>query len=706
MNKKTALIIAIIMILSQMTTFVSASGDDKITNIALNMPYTIEYGASVEYSYKNYTENGQKYDIDDGVCLTDGVYAPVKDTRDGYYRAFRGYSRLIGFDFGKEMRITGFKADFLHYNAGIYAPTFLNIYLSADGENYVKCGSVDTLPIYSSTAKKRKYSFDFGVPYRARYVKVEFASDVFVYCDEIEIYGSGDISGCLEVPPYEETPDKGIYPKFSDKVKGAGSIIKIYDGYYQDQSKADNTKEELLPYIAYIDKQGNITDTMFDSVAFVPCHTDYPSGGRLVLTSGKPGAVKSDWELYFTNTFKENFNINALEEAAGEVNSALGINNKIKVFLTIPYPALQDKPFGDINGDGREEYTRTLAERVEVIKWYIDRVVDLYNKQNFQNLELAGFYWYKESVSQEISDHEDRLVLETKMYINENHYGLCLLFDPYYLSSGFDKWEEYGFDGAVMQPNLVFRDYCTTEMLGEFAEQIKKFGLGVEIETGEPGNFNTAEDIKKYGEIYENYLYYGAKYGYINALQTFYQGAGPGTIYRFYSSSDPYMNYLYDITHKFIKGIYSIDPPVINAENQKFEINSERNRIYLDIATDCYIQTLTVNATSEHSKVTLLPSKDVLLYTPEKDFEGIDEITLTVTDKYNQTSTRTITVTVENPGGESSEGTEKSTEETQDESKTEKPKKSSNLFIFLAMGGIICVTGLVIGLMFSKKKRK
>ena len=156
----------------------------------------------------------------------------------------------------------------------------------------------------------------------------------------------------------------------------------------------------------------------------------------------------------------------------------------------------------------------------------------------------------------------------------------------------------------------------------------------------------------------------------------------------------------------FIKSIYSIDPPVINAENQKFEINSERNRIYLDIATDCYIQTLTVNATSEHSKVTLLPSKDVLLYTPEKDFEGIDEITLTVTDKYNQTSTRTITVTVENPGGESSEGTEKSTEETQDESKTEKPKKSSNLFIFLAMGGIICVTGLVIGLMFSNKKRK
>ena len=115
--------------------------------------------------------------------------------------------------------------------------------------------SVDTLPIYSSTAKKRKYSFDFDVPYRARYVKVEFASDVFVYCDEIEIYGSGTFPAVLRFP-HEETPDKGIYPKFSDKVKGAGSIIKIYDGYYQDQSKADNTKEELLPYIAYIDKQG------------------------------------------------------------------------------------------------------------------------------------------------------------------------------------------------------------------------------------------------------------------------------------------------------------------------------------------------------------------------------------------------------------------------------------------------------------------
>ncbi|MDD4124561.1 MAG: DUF4855 domain-containing protein [Eubacteriales bacterium] len=681
MNKKLIILLVIVMLLPVCVTLEgSASSDNQEYNIALNKPYAVEFGASVEYSYRNYSADGGKYDIDDSLCLTDGVYAAVNDKVTGYYRAFRGYSRFICFDFGKEMRISGFSADFLHYNYGVYAPSFLNIYLSADGENYVKCGSCDTLPIYSATAQKKKYTFEFDEPYKAQYVKIEFASDVFVYCDEVEIYGNDDTTGCIEIPAYTEEEDKGVYPKYSEAMNGAGSIIKIYDGYYTDQSIADNTSKELLPYIAYLDGDGSIIDTMFDSVAFVPCHVDYPSGGRLVKTSGKSGAVMSDWELYISNTFKDGYNVKALEEAAGTMNASLGTDNKIKVFLTIPYPTMQSKAFGDINGDGKTEYTRTLAERTAVIEWYIDKVISLFNEQNFQNLELVGFYWYRESVANEDSDHEGQLITETKAYIDENYNGFCLLFDPYYLSEGFDKWDEYGFDGAVMQPNLIFNDYFETDMLSEFASQIKKYGLGVEIETAEPGNFNSAENNRKYGAIYESYLYYGWKYGYMNTLQTFYQGAGPGTIYKFYTSDDLYMNYLYDITYKFIKGTYDISAPSVVAEEFTAETDSKRNRINFTVNTDCYIPGLVVKASALNGKVTVLTTNAALLYTPNEGFAGEDEITLTVTDSYDQTCTHTVKVTVVSASSESSEETseasEASVEQSAESNETTLPDKS------------------------------
>ena len=91
---------------------------------------------------------------------------------------------------------------------------------------------------------------------------------------------------------------------------------------------------------------------MFDAVAFVPCHGDYPSGGRLVKTNGRPGAVMSDWLLYLDNTFAEGLNLDALDKTVARGNEALGRDTPCKVFLTMPYPLTQDKPFGDIDGDG------------------------------------------------------------------------------------------------------------------------------------------------------------------------------------------------------------------------------------------------------------------------------------------------------------------------------------------------------------------
>jgi hypothetical protein len=111
---------------------------------------------------------------------------------------------------------------------------------------------------------------------------------------------------------------------------------------------------------------------MFDAVAFVPAHADYPSGGRLVKTNGKSGAVMSDWLLYLDNTFKPGINTDALNQVVGEVYAKLGKKTKLTVYYTLPFPTVISGPFGDINSDGKEEYCATLEERTAVAKWFAD----------------------------------------------------------------------------------------------------------------------------------------------------------------------------------------------------------------------------------------------------------------------------------------------------------------------------------------------
>jgi len=680
----------------------SASADDG--NIVQGREYTVEFGAPTEYSYRRYTENGESFDVDKGY-LTDGKYAGEKLDSPGYYKAFRSYTRFICFDLGREMRVSGYGGSFLHYNSGVYAPAYLKLWLSEDGEHYVCVSRTDT-ESYSAKPVKRNYRFNTETPYKARYVKVEFECGVFVWCDEICVYGSDDLSMASVLPAAEEVRDKGIYPQ--GKLGGISSIIKMYDGYYPDQSKADNTAEELLPYIAYVE-DGEIKDTMFDTVAFVPCHTDYPSGGRLTKSGSKPGAVMSDWELYASRTFHEEYNISALDKAAKQRNDALGIDEKVKVLLTVPYPMAQDKPFGDINGDGKNEYTRTAAERIAVIEWYVKKVCGLFDSRSFENVELAGFYWYAETVGLYETPDEYEFTTGAIEAIHTIRPGSAVIFDPFYLSVGFDRWEEYGFDGAVMQPNLVFRlDYTTTPTLGEFAQTIAKYGLGVEIETAEPGKFGDADGIKEYGECYEDYLYYGWKTGYMNALQTFYQGAGPGTLYKFYASDDAYMNYLYRLTYLYIKKRADLGAPDVSAGDVSVQMNKKRVAIDLTLSGDLYSTDLTLEVTALHGKCQILASNRRVLYTPETDYVGDDVITVKVLTKFGETSESSVPVKVVGEAPEETPSADESaplSAASEDQSSAEENGSGSKLPLIAGIAaGIAAVTAAAFVIRRKKKK--
>ncbi len=681
----------------------------EVENLVLGLEYTVETGEPVTMSHLNFSEAGTKFDLDNGQ-LTDGKTATNSLSADGWYCAFRGQSRIIGFDLGSVCAVSGIEAGFLHAKApAVYAPRYVRVYISENGTDYMTvCDHLTGYDLTDTDVTRKELSLAFDKIYAARYVKVEFCCDIFAYCDEIRVLGSKETDGSEKSITPDITPTEKGYLK---SLGGNSNIIKLYNGYYNHDTNIGILYEnEILPYVAYLDTNGNIVGKMFDAIALVPCHGDYPSGGRLVKTNGKPGAVMSDWELYFEYTFRDGQDLYAINNVAGRVNEALSLKDKYPVYLTIPYPTvLSDKPFGDIDGDGEEENCQNLEERLAIVKWYIDKCIEKFDSKQYANIELAGFYWLREEVNYSDSDHEDILVIEINKYIEKKR--LDSIFDPFYLSVGFDEWEYLGFDGAVMQPNLAFSDvysYFEAGMLEEFAQSVYDNHLGVEIETNEPSFFR-GDDYLKAGFNYESYLYYGSKTGYMNSLKTYYQGAGPGSFYDFcYADiSTPkgiYLRRLYDITYSFIHGVYKNLAPIV--EIGDIELLAGDTRAMADISitdSDSYWGDITVSFPTEpsHGKVTVAASKKTLVYRPDDNFIGEDSFTVCVSDGFNKSEEITVKVTVNEAEISEIEATSEVSDDTSKPDVEENPVPVWLITILCILGGAVVLTAVI---MIVKRK--
>ena len=703
-----ALLLCFVLTAAFVPLCVRAEGE---INLASGLPYTVMTGEPVTGSYGRFTENGVEFDVDKGQ-LTDSTTALLSEASAGWYRAFRAKSRLVSFDLGSICAVSGVKAGFLNVkNSGVYAPRYVNVYLSHDGENYTKIYEyLNDFPIWNTVPARCDIDFTLDRTYAARYVRIEFCTDIFCYCDEIQIMGKktpdGTESDFTDSDPAEA---KGYFKSLA----GVSDVIKIYNGYYKsDRDTGLNTEEELLPYVAYLSQNGEIRDTMFDSVAFVPCHTDYPSGGRLVKTNGKPGAVMSDWELYHDMTFAEGYDLHALDATVGKVYEELGREGKFKVFLTMPYPTVLDGDFGDIDGDGVPEKCATLADRTAICAWYADKCVDSFAEAKFANLELAGFYWYREEVNYSDSDHEAELVSAVTAYVRSKK--LVTLFDPFYLSTGYDHWQSLGFDGAVMQPNAAFYTgpdgYFKIEMLSEFAVSAYNNNVGVEIETEEPLLF-TGNDYLKYGRDYESYLYYGCKTGYMDSLKTYYQGAGPGTFYLLCNAGTAtpkgiYLRRLYDLTYRFIKGEYENAPPTFTVED--FETVSGAKRTVVDISVtddDSYWGDVEIlfPRMPEHGDVAAASSKHTLVYYADADFVGEDSFTVVVSDGFNRSEEVTVHVTVLSPEPAESSAVPSDPSESSD---SDPAPASVPLWLIITLSALGAAVVIVAAILTAKRLKK
>ena len=606
----------------------SESDYNDVKNLILNKTYRIYAGVIIDGTVQTTYYNTPI----SSTLLTNGKKAPIgADYSNGEYFHFsHGRSREIIFDLDKVSAVSKLTIGYYHGAAGIEASTFVTVYGSMDGKGW------DTLhegvPTTTSTAGKVNYVAEFDAT-KARFVKVEFSVGSHTWIDEIEVFGKKNCENAKDIK-VEDVVIK--YPNefmSADAMRGAQNLMLSYTFKCENPATGLNTKEEYLPYVAYLDTEGNIVDSFFDSFLFLPCMTLCPSGGRLYYNPDAP-ANKSDWLAFEEDLFYKDNNVEGLSLAVEEMDKALGTDTTMPIYFSIFSTVIDDKTFGDVDGDGKNEDFSNIDDRKKVIKWWIDRLIARYEAGEYGNLRLDGFYWYHEAIETK-DPHERELLKYTADYLHS--LGYLFIWIPYYQATGFADWKALGFDVACMQPNYMFHEDATINRVYDNATLSKQLGLGVEIEISGDALYKP-----EYLERYRAYLRVGVETGYMNSIKMYYQDGGPGVYYTACKSKDAAQRSIYDDTYLYAKGKLTLESPKVKVDT--FEGNAgETLTITLDVESGM-MSGCTINIAPKYGSVKEVGDA-VYEYYPIEGFVGTDSFTVTIGSSINS-GDATITVNI------------------------------------------------------------
>ena len=559
--------------------------------------------------------------------LTDGKTTNDEYCYNGIWHQFcSAGGRRVYFDLGAVSSVSELSMRLLK-NVGwsIHIPEYVSLILSENGKDWYIAGEV--APTLNKDSGITMATIKLAKAYRARYVMIRFDTVSHVFSDEITLTGKKNVSGASALTGLNvyKVPDNAngqyAYAAPSEDILGGVKDICLM---YHTGGKMD--EEFMLPYVAYVDQNGNIKDTMFDGFLFLPTTGQLPSGGRPYGTS-----IASDWHYLFDELFTAGKNLDALNKTAAKVNKALGKNEKLKVYFTIPHMDDTLEEFGDINFDGKNDSLTSLSNRVYVAKYYAERLIKEFNSKKYENLELCGFYWFHESISG--GD------VETSKAVNKmfDEIGYQLFWIPYYNAGGYSRWEEFGFDVGCLQPNYAFSLEVSESRLQHASELAKRYGMCVELEI----DAAAMHDLR-YFKKYMGYLYYGKEYGYMDeAIHMYYQGVG--YFGNSANSDDARLRLIYDYTYQFMKGTLKTTPDAVS----KLLFNGKQNtplRNTLNKNADP-TNIYRIAMSPEHGTLSL--SEDgTFVYYPNGDYKGTDTFTYQYSDYLGWSEECTVTVTV------------------------------------------------------------
>lgn len=518
---------------------------DDARNLALGLSYTVSEPEDPRYP-------------DQGWKLTNGRYADLSYTDPEWVGFTRGMTRSVIIDLGGGKTLASIKANFFSGpELGISVPLTVSYYVSEDGrrwstvahvssrfyiwedkgprtQEYVWDGSRDGLP---AGAPEGTYVY-------ARYVRVDFSVFQHIFIDEIEVWGcDGRKEQAVVLPPDD--------PKFLPPGEASGGIRHLALLPHHGQQNEGWTQDKLIPYISYVNPEGEPTDWMFDGIAFAA----RTSPEQRCLNEGLPPGNQADWLWYLERIFRPGGDAEQLQEAVRTVAQALDEPGKqVHLVLSLPYPSPHQHQFGEVEEDGQllsfsqdtagaEEANRN---RRKAVAWYIGELMRRWEKGSYENLKLTGLYWTAESLSDVAEDME--LIRFTRDLAHA--HGLKLFWVPHFQAIGAPRWKEAGFDAAALQPNHLhaLNGECR---IRDAAQLAKQYGMGFALEID--GSMNVSLEMRR---KYTDYLNGGLTCGYAGeaSFKAYYQITE--ALYDSAVSQDPEDRVNYDWMYQFLKGMY------------------------------------------------------------------------------------------------------------------------------------------------------
>lgn len=550
MNKRSMVVIASLFVLSSAVLLnfqaEAAKNNQQLRNLVQGLPYEWSDDPEPQYADAEYK-------------LTDGEHGSEQFWDSAWVGHLRGKTREVTFDLGEKKSIERIQANFLQDAAsGIQFPNTVSIYVSNNKRTWGTLAHINTkIGIWTSGPPVtqpfvwdgKEDRFWKGNPNAemayARYVKVTFTAEVWTFIDEIEIWGyDGKMNGAVPVPA-----DPPKYMQAGEATGGINHLVLLYNGHY-DSGVGNWTKDDMLPYVSWVDENGRPQDWLFDGVLLLGLLTP----GYRSFETGT--ATLEDWKWYLNKTFGPEGELDQLNEAVKEAKEALNDPNyKEKVVIMIPNPGNELSDFGDVDGDGiSENFNDSLIgaeaayeNKRKAIHWWMDQVNERWEEGNYEHLQFTGMYWLSEGVGLS-NPLEPQLIQKTSRLVHDN--DLKFFWIPYFQGNRNYDWKSLGFDAAVLQPNHFFSSASNPDRIQDAAQLAQTYHMGVEIEFDERIN----ADPEKRGR-YIDYLNGGVDYGYMkDAFKAYYQGNK--ALLESALSSDPTVREHYDWMYQFIKGTY------------------------------------------------------------------------------------------------------------------------------------------------------
>lgn len=561
--------------------------------------------------------------------LTDGKRASDNYCYHPDWFFSRGNDALdIFYDLGKLSTVESLHVSLLEQTEwGISRPKFMDVFLSDDGENWYKVGTYERGDAELNTGATRlQFDFPLETAYAARFVRFRIESG-FLFMDELEAMGKKQVdettarlsdSDMISSIYYTNAEDEQFATAENTPVK-ASDINLIY-------TNGNETEEMLLPYVAYLDENGEIKDTFMDGYMYLG-HMNLPSGTQPHLAT-----KKENWEYLYNLFMNSPAGPDALERTVQKVKDALDLPDyKVEVYISVCnlYDTITD--FGDVDGDGVSESLATPEGRKKVMEWYMNLYETEFAARGYQNLKLAGFYWFNESVSWENDDSD--VIAEVSEYVHGAGYNFVWV--PYYTAIRYYLGNELGFDMVSMQPNYVFTNDAPLWRFESTAALTKARKMSVEIE-----HSYQAMGDPEYARNYMLYLYYGAVTGYMDSIHVYYNDTD--NIGRMGYSDDPLCRMQYDATYQFAKGTLDITP----ASREKLALAAGKDTILRgQLGEEGELARYTLTSMPKNGSISLTVDGQFAYY-PAKGFTGTDSFTYTYNNYLGESETCVVEITV------------------------------------------------------------